>query len=536
MKKDLAIDKVLKTLIIIIAIAILSFIVILNIRYEVTISIFEEHTNIQDMNILKLLLCIILGIVTVLITFVIKKLNISKKVKIITTILALGLYSFFQILWIKACLVKPGADPGMIYGTAKLLFNNQDIMKEHILEYFSFYKQNIGLVVIYERLMRFFNTDNVILFRYVNVVCNTITVLGLYWIYKMINDKEENNTLLFYVLILGFLPISLLSTWVYGDFIGLSLGILSVALIIKYVKSKKIRFLFFSSICMSIAIIARSNLLIFIIAITIYLIITLLKEKNRKERIVGILLIPLFIVISIIPNKILTNYISKKYQLDERKEKSIITYLYMGMSEGKMANGWYNDEIDNINNEMKKNNKDDNTIENQTKEKLSDRINYLLNNPLYTIWFYKYKILSMWAEPTMASEVYNSQRDVDMSENKIYNIVFDEQNFEAIKASQKVIDGMIFVGALSYIILKRKNISNEVLLVILIFLGGFGFHILWEAKSRYIIPYVVILIPVATKGLNELCIYFINKRNKEKNEKKEGCIDEKNKYNHTSIQ
>ena len=39
------------------------------------------------------------------------------------------------------------------------------------------------------------------------------------------------------------------------------------------------------------------------------------------------------------------------------------------------------------------------------------------------------------------------------------------------------------------------------MLLCLIFLGGFLFHILWEAKSRYILPYIIILIPVAVQGI-----------------------------------
>lgn len=45
--------------------------------------------------------------------------------------------------------------------------------------------------------------------------------------------------------------------------------------------------------------------------------------------------------------------------------------------------------------------------------------------------------------------------------------------------------------------------SNENILLITIFLGGFFFHILWEAKSRYIIPYFLILIPIASIKLNK---------------------------------
>lgn len=457
------------------------------------------------MNVLKLLISIVISIGIIVFTYWINNINIHKNIKKVINIIAIVGYAGFQVVWIQKSLLKPGADSGMIYGTAKLLFNNQDIMKEHILSYFAYYKQNIGLVVIYEKLMKLFQTDNLNLFRYLNVVCNVFMVLGLNWIYKMLeNGKKEKNGLLFYILILGFLPISLLSTWVYGDFIGLSLSIWSIAFIMKYQQNKKIQYFIFSSICMAIAIMARSNSNIFIIAIAMYLLFTISQEKTSKEKIIKLLIMCLFILISIMPNKILTNYVSNKYQLNNRKEKSFITYLYMGVSEGKMANGWYNDEINDINNEMKKHPKDDKTIENQTKEKLKERVKYLLRNPGYCINFYKYKVLSMWAEPTMASEVYNSQRDVDMSGNKLLVKLFEEKNFEILRLSQKIINYIIFVGALICVILKRKKMSNEMLLLVLVFLGGFSFHILWEAKSRYIIPYVVILIPVAISGITEL--------------------------------
>lgn len=57
---------------------------------------------------------------------------------------------------------------------------------------------------------------------------------------------------------------------------------------------------------------------------------------------------------------------------------------------------------------------------------------------------------------------------------------------------------------------KKYNLDNrfvnmEKLYLVIIFLGGFAFHILWEAKSRYIIPYVIILFPLAT-GLIDVII------------------------------
>ena len=52
----------------------------------------------------------------------------------------------------------------------------------------------------------------------------------------------------------------------------------------------------------------------------------------------------------------------------------------------------------------------------------------------------------------------------------------------------------------------RKNLSLDVLFLITIFIGGFAFHVLWEAKSRYIIPYILVLIPVASIYINSLGI------------------------------
>ena len=63
---------------------------------------------------------------------------------------------------------------------------------------------------------------------------------------------------------------------------------------------------------------------------------------------------------------------------------------------------------------------------------------------------------------------------------------------------QKVLLIITCMCSLIVLIQNRKNLSLELLFLITIFIGGFAFHILWEAKSRYIIPYVVILIPVAS--------------------------------------
>lgn len=239
MKEKVNVGKIVKTLISFIAIIVLLLVIFLNLKYEVTIRRFEEHTDIQKMTLFKLLIDILIGVSIAIFTSWINKYKINKILKRVIMIVSIIIYGIFQVLWIQHCMVGAGADSEMIYGAASRLFNNKEI-SGYLLEYFAYYKQNMGLVVIFENLMRVFNTDNINLFRYVNAVSNIFTILGLYWIYQLINkNSTKKNGILFYVLALGFLPISLLCTWVYGDFIGLALSVWSIAFIIKYQQIKK---------------------------------------------------------------------------------------------------------------------------------------------------------------------------------------------------------------------------------------------------------------------------------------------------------
>ena len=97
------------------------------------------------------------------------------------------------------------------------------------------------------------------------------------------------------------------------------------------------------------------------------------------------------------------------------------------------------------------------------------------------------KISSMWTENTYSAVRNNTVKN--------YNL---EWLIKPLTFYQKVL--LILIGLCSFIILfqNRKNISLELLLLITVFVGGFLFHVLWEAKSRYIIPYIVILIPVVS--------------------------------------
>ena len=65
---------------------------------------------------------------------------------------------------------------------------------------------------------------------------------------------------------------------------------------------------------------------------------------------------------------------------------------------------------------------------------------------------------------------------------------------------------LLIYGSILFLLLYRRKEKRSVEWYILLIgvLGGVLFHELWEAKSRYVLPYFIIMIPMAAAGLSEL--------------------------------
>ena len=103
----------------------------------------------------------------------------------------------------------------------------------------------------------------------------------------------------------------------------------------------------------------------------------------------------------------------------------------------------------------------------------------------------------MWSENTYSSFFNNKINDKEVL----------KKGKDAIMFYQKASLLLITASSLIIIIQNRKKLSLEIIFLLTIFIGGFAFHILWEAKSRYIIPYIVILMPITAVEINKFKIF-----------------------------
>lgn len=196
----------------------------------------------------------------------------------------------------------------------------------------------------------------------------------------------------------------------------------------------------------------------------------------------------------------------------------MITYIYMGMAEPTtLSAGWYTGDNAKLYSDNNYNNQQTTT---KTYELIKNRLQYFCQNPKEFINYYSEKIGSTWLNPTFqtiwcslpgtryrwyedyAHYLGYHEKVLSMVGGNLYNI---EENYFNIYQI------LVFIFASIGIYKTHKNINLQMFLIPLIFFGGFLFHILWETKSIYVIPYYFLLLPYTAFGLNEIFEKIIKK-------------------------
>ena len=480
------------------AIMCLAIIVVLNIVFTTTLD-ESEHAIIQFNHLLYIIAFILVGIFIYYISEIVNQylynqshLKAKEQLRKKVFISAMIIYGLCNILWVIFVNPKVIGDSVHVCNLAQTFYrdNPQQFLQNPtyvgitLKEYMQAYPHQISLAFVFSLFFRIIHFDIMEILRVLNVIGNIGIAIALYKIHKQISKKYKTNIVRLLIFIVTFISLPMLTTYIYGDIPSLALCLFSVYFMMRYIETKQMRYPILASIFTMIAYMMRMNSLIFIIATSIYLILNLWKEWKKekwKNRILQISIVVLYIIIAMFPASLVKNYYFDKYDLDKNKIYPNISYFLMAMEEGPRGNGWYNEEIAGP--ALK--NPEEMKIE--YIQKIKDRLIYFSENLGYMFQFYTNKITSMWTENTYAAIRNNISKENDPLEKLTQPLTF----------YQKALFILICVCSIIVLVQNRKNLSYELIFLLTIFIGGFAFHILWEAKSRYVIPYVVVLMPIA---------------------------------------
>lgn len=180
----------------------------------------------------------------------------------------------------------------------------------------------------------------------------------------------------------------------------------------------------------------------------------------------------------------------------------MLLYVAMGLQQGEGAPGWSNGYI--LHNYWGEADFDYETSETIAKQDIRTSVSEFVHHPKYALRFFLEKFTSEWNDPTYECYAMTHIGGDDPRGAVAESIFFGKLHTLFVwfmNSYQSLIYGGVFLW-LFYGFHRKKDLSALVL-VIAIF-GGFLFHMIWEAKGRYILPYFVLMLPMAAEGLSEL--------------------------------
>ncbi|MCM1258222.1 MAG: hypothetical protein NC307_10260 [Roseburia sp.] len=418
------------------------------------------------------------------------------------------LYAFFlacMVLWVAVTRLYPKADQLIIMDRVENMAqkNYQDFLPGGYL-----YNQphQIFLAYFSTVLCSIFGRSYVFVFQGLNC----LAMLGIYRyllkLYKKFDGKGSAG--MFLVVIFLFLPLTFYVTFVYGTVMGLFFALAAVEILIRYLEDKNLWHILSCTICILLARLFKANYLIFLLGIAAVLVYDFLKSREKSH----IIFICVLFCSLLLCSYSLTMFTEKLTGIHSEGGMPGELFVMMGLQNSELGPGWWNGLHEMI---FIRHNFDVEVSREIAWEKIGEEVEKMRENPIQAGLFFLKKTVSQWSEPTYESLWIQQDRIrgggmkmPDLVQRLICN---GGRLSEAYTFYCNLFQSFLYFGTLLFVVFHWKTISSDKLLIPAIFIGGFLFHIFWEAKGQYTLPYCVILLPCVVRGYEEFAGFLAGK-------------------------
>lgn len=263
----------------------------------------------------------------------------------------------------------------------------------------------------------------------------------------------------------------------------------------------------------------RKNSLILIIAVLLVLFFEALRPGRSGRVCIGLMAMAVCLTITsvgVLP--LVQKCYEKKAGNTLSSGVTAMSYFAMGMQESSRGCGWYNGFNIDTYDAAGMNSDAANAI---SRAAINERIAYFREHPGYAVNFYLHKHLSQWADGTYASrqatlatyggrsdflkEVYEGSLASAYIEwgNAWQNVLYLGMLMFCIATVRKRRPGNGSANAAANDDFRFRNICLYTYTGLIAVLGGFLFHTIWEANSRYIFVYSLLLMPYCAAGIHD---------------------------------
>ena len=411
---------------------------------------------------------------------------------------------FIGLTWLSIATTSPVADQGTSI-TLSIWLQNNDLGNLHANDYLQQYPFQSGYILFCTLMGQLFGMNNMLPIRLFNLLMIIVSLKTLCKITERMfkNDAVTKTTI---VLSTAFLPLILFATFIYGNIPSLAFCLLACLLQMAAIQAsddirKRLAYGTLSAACLFVALWFKPNSLIFLIGIELIWLVILFAHKRVLVITFIILGAVAYIAASAIPIFLMGSRIN--VPLDNPTPKT--AWIAMGLQESRdRAPGWYNNYVVNIYKEAPH---DNNQVDAMAKEAIAQRIQAFTQDPLYAAHFFTRKVATTWAEPTFQSLWISyggtGGERADLTQSKLEHEIMRGGLHAIYIVYCDIIQNIIYIGASYCLIFRWRGLTTKQITLIVIFLGGFTFHLFWETKSDYVLPYFLLLIPYAAAGWHD---------------------------------
>ncbi len=399
-----------------------------------------------------------------------------------------------SIAWLLLTRYTPRSDQMAIYaGVQGLRAGDYSLFEAG--GYFMKNPQQYGLVFIYYLWSLVFGSLDCLAYQLLNVVAIVLFYKKAGDICSHLGLNEKYLVFYGYMGII-FYPLIMYCSFIYGTLLGLAFALTALDHEIVFFKDGKKLHAVISLLFVVLAIFAKTNYIIFAIAMVIYAALETLKAKKVIFICYLIALIALLPISSSAPLQIAYRVTGQS----ECDSISAVAFVAMGLQEGPRANGWHN----GYDNDSFVNNGYDSDVQRyEAIRSIGGRLRAFYRDPKYGAEFFLLKLASQWNNPTFECYWINQVCDTDIEQSSFIKYIVSKEGSTKAYGYLDVMLLLTLVGALAAFWLK-DDFTQRQLIFATIFIGGFLFHIFWEAKGQYTLPYFVLLFPYAVMGYNAL--------------------------------
>lgn len=403
--------------------------------------------------------------------------------------------------WVLLTQSTAGADQYYVLNAARGL-RNGDYSAFQYNGYIAKYTNQIGLLFI-EYLVGFLVGDyNYLFWQLLNVVMIVFT-------YKMFSDilgllKLPRIASLFSIIIgILFFPWTLYSVFIYGNVAGLFFATVSFKYTMLFIdrlkefNSLKISYIVISAVSMMLSVMVKSNYLIFMIALIIYTIAETLRHQNIQIILVTCAVIAGFAIQAVVPKLV----VEKISGCNLNNGASSWTWIAMGLhpsDSNVYADGWYSGRIAAF---YENNDYDTRKEAEASKAEIKGYIDTYKSDSSAFVSFLSKKVASQWNNPEFQCFWITNVRGSNIEKSVIISEILSLEGSTPFIAFLNIMQSIILFGSMLYAInaLIGGTFAGATVLP-LTFIGGFIFHLFWEGKCQYTLPYFMLLLPLSVIG------------------------------------